>query len=326
MNLTSGPRDVSGLYPTPLRQPLVLLLSGGITIFTVAVPAILDLNDEGPPVAALLAPVNGSGIATGLKVDTGPATSGAAEHTPICAPGENELDAMKRIVISLGGSVLVPSLEENHIREYATILRHLGKEHRIFVVVGGGGEARRYIGVARSLGIDESTADELGILVTRLNATLLAGALRDAAYPKIAESYRDAAGFGESGKIVVMGGVIPGQTTDAVAALLAEKVRADLIINWTSVDGIYSADPKKHPDAVKHSILSPGELQAIIQGDRLEAGSNTVFDTLAAKIIGRSGIPLIVLDGRKPEDPRKAIRGKKGTLVSEKKGWKDIGL
>ena len=234
--------------------------------------------------------------------------------------------AMKRIVISLGGSVLVPSLEENRIREYAGILAELGREHRVFVVVGGGGEARRYIGVARSLGIDEATADELGIQVTRLNATLLAGALGQAAYPNIAESYRDAARFGESGKIVVMGGVIPGQTTDAVAALLAEKVRADLVINWTSVDGIYSADPKKHRDAVRHSTLTTGELQAIIRGDRLEAGSNTVFDTLAAKIIGRSGIPLVVLDGRRPSDPRRAIRARKGTLVSDRKGWDEIGL
>jgi len=232
--------------------------------------------------------------------------------------------AMKRIVISLGGSVLVPSLEKNHIRQYATILRRLGEEIRVFVVVGGGGEARRYIGVARALGIDEATADELGIQVTRMNALLLAGALAEAAYPNIAESYRDAARFGESGKIVVMGGVIPGQTTDAVAALLAEKVRAGLVINWTSVDGIYSADPKKHRDAVKHSTLTPVELQAIIRGDRLEAGSNTVFDTLAAKIIGRSGIPLVVLDGRKPVDPRKAIKRQKGTLVSDRKGWKDI--
>ena len=236
------------------------------------------------------------------------------------------LMAMKRIVISLGGSVLVPSLGKNQIREYASILRKIGRDHRLYVVVGGGGEARRYIRVARSLGIDEATADELGIQVTRLNASLLAGALGEAAYPNIAESYRDAARFGESGKIVVMGGVIPGQTTDAVSALLAEKVRADLVINWTSVDGIYSADPKKHRDAVRHSTLTPGELQAIIRGDRLEAGSNTVFDTLAAKIIGRSGIPLVVLDGRKPQDPRKAIRARKGTLVSEGKGWKDIAF
>ncbi len=234
--------------------------------------------------------------------------------------------AMKRIVISLGGSVLVPTLEKNHVREYATILTRLGKDLRVFVVVGGGGEARRYIGVARDLGIDEATADELGIQVTRMNATLLAGALGEAAYPNIAESYRDAARFGETGKIVVMGGVIPGQTTDAVSALLAEKVRADLIINWTSVDGIYSADPKKHRDAVKKSILTPQELQAIIRGDRLEAGSNTIFDTLAAKIIGRSGIPLVVLDGRKPADPRKAIRARKGTLVSDGKSWKDVAF
>ncbi len=240
----------------------------------------------------------------------------------------------KRIVISLGGSVLIPTLEDNCINAFPSRIWRLQAQHQVWVVVGGGTEARRYIGVARKLGIDESTADELGIMVTRINATLLMGALEDNAYPRIALTYDDAVEFAESGKIVVMGGVTPGQTTDAVAALLAERVRADLIINWTSVDGIYSADPKKDPGAVKHSRLTPGELQAIIREDRLEAGSNTVFDTLAAKILARSGIPLVVLDGRPwlndprgpPEDPETAIRNRKGTLVSDKKDWEDIAL
>ena len=240
----------------------------------------------------------------------------------------------KRIVISLGGSVLIPTLEDNRINAFPSRIWGLKGQHQVWVVVGGGTEARRYIGVARELGIDESTADELGIMVTRINATLLMGALEDNVYPRIALTYDDAVEFAESGKIVVMGGVTPGQTTDAVAALLAERVKADLIINWTSVDGIYSADPKKDPGAVKHSRLTPGELQAIIREDRLEAGSNTVFDTLAAKILARSGIPLVVLDGRPwlndpggpPEDPETAIRNRKGTLVSDKKDWEDIAL
>ena len=105
---------------------------------------------------------------------------------------------MKTVVISLGGSVLIPALEENKIKEYVPVLGEIAEHHRLFVVVGGGGEARRYITVARNLGIDEGTSDEIGILITRLNATLLVAALGDRAYPKVAECHADAKKFAES--------------------------------------------------------------------------------------------------------------------------------
>ncbi len=114
---------------------------------------------------------------------------------------------MKTVVISLGGSILIPELANNRIPAYLTILEKIAAKHRLFVVVGGGGGARDYIAVARNLGIDEGTADEIGILVTRLNATLLIAALGDAAYPKVAESHSEAKKFAESKKIVVMGGI-----------------------------------------------------------------------------------------------------------------------
>jgi uridylate kinase len=229
---------------------------------------------------------------------------------------------MKRIVLSLGGSVLVPELESHRISPYASVLTEIAGRHRLAVVVGGGGEARRYIGAARRLGIDQGTADDLGILVTRLNATMLAGALGEAAYPRIATSYEEAAGYASCGKIVVLGGVIPGQTTDAVAALLAERIRADLLVNATSVDAIYSADPKKDSRARRHDRLTPAQLREILAGDRLEAGESTVFDMVAARVVERSGVPLAVLDGRDPAILRRAIlEGKfQGTLVSDAKG------
>ena len=229
---------------------------------------------------------------------------------------------MKRIVLSLGGSVLVPDLDAHRITPYASVLTEIAERHRLVVVVGGGGEARRYIGAAMSLGIDQGTADDLGILVTRLNATLLAGALGEAAYPRIATTYDEAAGYASCGKIVVMGGVVPGQTTDAVAALLAERIRADLLVNATSVDSIYSADPKKDSRATRHDRLTPAQLQKILAGDRLEAGESTVFDMVAARVIERSRVPLAVLDGRDPAILRRAIlEGKfQGTLVTAAKG------
>ncbi len=228
---------------------------------------------------------------------------------------------MKTIVISLGGSILIPSLEKNRIREYVPVLGEIAADHRLFVVVGGGGEARRYIAVARTLGIDEGTSDEIGILITRLNATLLVAALGEKAYPKVAESHAEAKKFAESGKIVVMGGITPGQTTDAVAAVLAERVGASVFINVTSVDGIYSADPKKNKKAEHYPALTPEELLRIVGGAALTAGSNTVLDIVAARVVERSHIPLVVLDGNNPENLSRAIRTGEftGTVVSGSK-------
>jgi uridylate kinase len=225
---------------------------------------------------------------------------------------------MKTIVISLGGSVLVPDIGKNNIKKYRDLLRSLKDICTIYIVVGGGGEARRYISAARDLNIDEGTADEIGILITRLNARLLMHALAKDCYPDIPESYNDALIAGESGKIVVMGGVTPAQTTDAVAAVLAERAGADLLINATAVDGIYTADPRKDTTAEKIPFLTPDELIEIVQTGRMDAGSNNVIDLVAAKVIQRSKIPMAVLDGREPENVLALIQNgvNKGSLVS----------
>ncbi|WFN35886.1 UMP kinase [Methanomicrobium antiquum] len=214
---------------------------------------------------------------------------------------------MKKIVLSLGGSILVPSLESNKIENYRDVLKEISSKYQIFVVIGGGGEARRYIGAARSLGIDEATSDELGILITRINASLLCWALGDLAYPAVAENYTDALKYAESGKIVLMGGVTPGQTTDAVSAVLAERLRADLLINLTSIDGIYSKDPKNNKDAVKFDSITPEKLIDIVSAGTMGAGSNNVIDLVAAKIIQRSRIPLLVIDGKDPENLKNVL-------------------
>lgn len=214
---------------------------------------------------------------------------------------------MKKIVLSLGGSILVPSLESNKIEHYRDVLKEISSKYQISVVIGGGGEARRYIGAARSLGIDETTSDELGILITRINASLLCWALGDLAYPAVAENYTDALKYAESGKIVLMGGVTPGQTTDAVSAVLAERLRADLLINLTSIDGIYSKDPKNNKDAVKFDSITPEKLIDIVSAGTMGAGSNNVIDLVAAKIIQRSRIPLLVIDGKDPENLKNVL-------------------
>lgn len=229
---------------------------------------------------------------------------------------------MKRVAAAVGGSVLVPSLEENRLKAWAeTLIRLHENGIQVFAVVGGGGEARRYIEACRGLSLDEASSDEIGIMVTRINAALLIGALKDYAYPRVAESYLQAKEFAVSGKIVVMGGVTPGQTTDAVSAVLAEEVGASMMLDLTAVDGIYSADPKKDPSAVKYAAMTPAELINLIMKEKMNAGSNMIIDLVAAKVTERSGIPLVVMDGRDPKLLEEALLDGKfnGTVVGEGK-------
>ena len=224
---------------------------------------------------------------------------------------------MKKVVLSLGGSVLIPALEEHRIARYATVLQEIAGYARLYVVVGGGGEARRYIAAAREMGCSEALADEIGVAVTRINAMLLAGALGDAACPLIAESQAEAMAYGATGRIILMGGVTPAQTTDAVAAVLAERCGADLMVNLTSVDGVYTADPRIDPAARRLARITPEKLLEIVSTGSLVAGANTVIDMIAAKVIQRSGIPLLVIDGRDPGNLATALLSgtHKGSLV-----------
>ena len=145
-----------------------------------------------------------------------------------------------RVVISVGGSVLAPDLDPDRVAAYAAALdRLVDAGHEVGVVVGGGPAAREYIEAARALDATEVELDRVGIAVTRLNARLLRAAL--GAPTAGAEAYEAAVDALDRGAVPVMGGVAPGQTTDAVAAALAEDAGADLLVFATSVDGVYAA-------------------------------------------------------------------------------------
>ncbi len=216
-----------------------------------------------------------------------------------------------KVVLSLGGSVLG---DIDRIKRFAEVLEDCSKDKTLFVVVGGGKLAREIIEKARKLGANETLCDYLGIEVTRINALLLASAIRSA--PKrVPKDFKEADELSRIYPIVVMGGTFPGHTTDATAALLAEYVGADLFLNATSVDGVYSADPKLDKNAVKYDKLSPSQLVQIVSREAMKAGANVVIDLLAAKIIERSKIKTLVFLGD-PENVRKVLNGELlGTVI-----------
>lgn len=229
------------------------------------------------------------------------------------------------IILSLGGSVLAGDMDPDCFEKYAQALIEISERHKLLVVTGGGVFARNYIRLARTVGADEVTCDQIGIEVTRLNARILISALGKAAYPEVPENYAESAIASESGKIVVMGGVTPGQTTDAVAAAMAEYLKADIIIIPTSVDGVYDSDPNVNKHAVKYDKISAKDLVAMSFKNTLSAGSKSPVDPIASKLIERSGIRTIVMDGKNIKDLKELIENEAvgikdrccGTIIEE---------
>lgn len=225
-----------------------------------------------------------------------------------------------RIVIKLGGSLIQDSNGEINlslIKQYGVVLKKLWSEGNIaHVVVGGGKTARVYISALRDLGVSEAICDEIGIMASRLNARVLIAALNENTYPEPVKNFTDARKVSNIGKMIVMGGTQAGQSTNAVAALLAEFLNSDLLINATNVEGVYSESPKKDPKAKLLKEVTPTQLSDILRSESAEAGKYALFDGLAIKIVQRSQIPTKIIDGRNPENVIKAVKGEQiGTSI-----------
>ncbi|MCI7291989.1 UMP kinase [Methanobrevibacter woesei] len=214
-----------------------------------------------------------------------------------------------KIVIAIGGSILLKEYDYQKFQEYSEILKSLSNEHELFVVVGGGKPARDYISVIRDLNGGEAQCDDIGIEVTRINAKLLLTALGDYAYQRVPHNFQEALEFSASGKIIVMGGTEPAHSTDAVSAILAEYIHADKLINLTSVDGMYNKDPNKYEDAELIKEITASEMMDFISGKDTKAGTYEFFDMTAIQMIKRSSIETVIANGYTPENLTKVING-----------------
>jgi uridylate kinase len=213
----------------------------------------------------------------------------------------------KRIVIKFSGKVFAME-NVKLLKDYARFLVKISKTYQPVIVAGGGKIARHYINHARSSGADESTLDELGIEISRLNAKLLIYALKGKAYSHPPTSLKEAQQAVESGLIVVAGGLHPGQSTNGTAALIAEKINASQFINATDVNGIYDSDPNNNKKAKMFKKIEIKSLKKILIHEDSVAGGYDLMDIVALKIIERSKIKtrVIKLDIKNLE---KAIKG-----------------
>lgn len=220
------------------------------------------------------------------------------------------------VVLSVGGSLLNDGKpNEEMAKKIASALKETGLP--LAMVCGGGLQARKKSDKARKKTGSEFLADIAGIKITYKNADALRKALGPDAGAKTFHDFKGAMKAAAGQKYVVMGGTIPGITTDADSALLAEALGTKRLVNL-SKSAIYDSDPNTNPNAKKYSTMNYDELKSLASAsDSRKAGTHFIFDLLACNLIARSKIEAHFVDGRNLEQAKAAILGKphSGTVV-----------
>ncbi|MDR2697266.1 MAG: UMP kinase, partial [Holophagales bacterium] len=223
----------------------------------------------------------------------------------------------KRIMLKLSGEALmgnqksgIDPLVVNRVAEQIKEIRDRGVA--VGIVIGGGNIFRGMVGATR--GMDRVTADHMGMLATVINALAMQDAIEHLGIPvrvlsgiemqKIAESFvrRRAMSHLAKGRVIIFGAGTgnPFFSTDTAAALRAIEIEAEVVMKATNVDGIYSADPKKDPNATRFEHIS---YQDVIEKNL------KVMDGAAIAICRDTGIPIFVFDMNKPGSLVSAVQG-----------------
>lgn len=231
----------------------------------------------------------------------------------------------KRVLLKLSGEALMGDkqfgIDNNRLDAYATEIKQLHDEKVEIAIVIGGGNIFRGV-QAEDGGMDRTQGDYMGMLATMINSMALQAALEKLGLytrlqsaiemKEIAEPYikRRAVRHLEKGRVVIFGAGTgnPYFTTDSAAALRAIEMDADVILKGTRVDGIYTADPEKDPDAERYDKLT---------FDKAYNKGLNVMDMTAFTLCKENDVPIIVFDMNKKGNLKKVVAGEKiGTLVT----------
>ena len=232
----------------------------------------------------------------------------------------------KRILLKLSGETLQNkdsglTIDHDSVISVAKCIQGIANMGvQVAIVVGGGNLFRGLSGAER--GIDRSCGDYMGMLATIMNALALQNAMEQIgletrvqtaiSMPQVAEPFilRKTLRHLEKGRVVIFGGGTgnPFFSTDTASALRASEIGADALLKATKVDGVYSADPFKYPDAVRYDKLTYNE--ALTR-------SLKVMDAAAFSLCMENNIPIIVFDFFKKGTIEGVVKGEKiGTLVT----------
>lgn len=231
----------------------------------------------------------------------------------------------KRILLKLSGEALMGNnthgIDPERVEQYALEIQKVKDLGIEIAIVIGGGNIYRGVDAERS-GIDRVQGDYMGMLATVINAMALQSILeKHGMYTRLMSGIqmeqvcepfikRRAVRHLEKGRIVIFGAGIgnPYFTTDSTASLRAIEMQADVVLKGTRVDGVYTADPEKDPEATKYTSLSFQEAY--------EKGLN-IMDMTAFTLCQENNLPIIVFNMNKPGNLTALMKGEDaGTLIS----------
>lgn len=196
------------------------------------------------------------------------------------------------------------------------ILRFLKRNYRFVIVAGGGSIARNYIKAGSEIAkISDEDKDWLGIHATRINAHLLRTIFKREAYPIVLDNPLKKVDDGKN-KLFIASGWRPGWSTDYDAVLLAERFKADKIINASNIDYVYNKDIAKYADAKPIKEITWARYRKII-GSQWKPGMKVPIDPIAAKLASKLKMTVIVIKGTNLKNLENVILDKKfkGTLI-----------
>jgi len=229
------------------------------------------------------------------------------------------------VIVALGGSLMYDGgdIDQQWVEDASKIIAQTASAGtKIGIVIGGGHLARENIATARKSGVtDTFDLDLVGIAATRYNATAFAAALKSAGVDvseNVPETTADATESLQNHSVIVMGGTIPGHTTDAVSINLAVDSGAKRCTIATNVDFVYDKAPQINPDAIPFEEMTLAELQSIVgPPEHRGAGPNVVIDPIGVQIAIDNSIELALLNGRVLERLAKCLAGEtfRGTII-----------
>lgn len=226
----------------------------------------------------------------------------------------------KTIVISLGGSLIVPEeIDWKFVKEFKKVVeKGIADGYRFIIVTGGGKTARKYIEAGAKVGdIDSEDKDWIGIHATRMNAHFIRTIFKQYAHPTINKNPYDLESFLKAKEsILVAAGYRPGNSTDYISVLLAKHFDVKKIANLSNIDYLCDKDPRKHADAKKIKEIDWKGFQEMV-GDIWDPGANVPFDPIASKLAAKEGMEVAILNGKKLSNFQKYLDGEKfaGTII-----------
>jgi len=222
---------------------------------------------------------------------------------------------METLVISLGGSMIVPDKPDHFfLSEFKNfVLRYLDRYR--FIIVCGGGKTNSYYNytASRVSKVSKDDLDWIGIMASRLNAELIRAIFGKLASRVITEPSEEI----DNRPIIIGAGWKPCRITDYIAVLLAERFKAKKVINLTNISYVYDKDPARFSDAVKFHNISWSEYRKII-GNRWEPRRSTPFDPIASRYAQKIKLTVAILNGKNLNNVKDFMENKefKGTIIS----------